>query len=158
MRKNSFPSLGKKRGLPRTVRSWEALLVVYSLVGRRPLAEKPSEDRQTRRLCPTISATLSDNLADFVARSRRDRPSILGLYIVHEGVGVGVAFVGGMLFSLRFFPSFIFGEEGIGVLWDVIYLSQAEAGGFVECLFVDAGTTYYIYVFIGQAVAQSLIE
>ena len=68
MRKNNFPLLGKKRGLPRTVRSWEALLVVYSLVGRRPLAEKPSEDRQSRRLCPTISPILSHDLAEIVLR------------------------------------------------------------------------------------------
>ena len=45
--------------------------------------------------------------------------------------------VGGMLLAHSFFPSVVFGEEGVGFGWCVVYLGQTEAVGKAECLLID---------------------
>ena len=66
--------------------------------------------------------------------------------------------VGCMLLAHCLFPSFVFGKEGIGIGWSVVYLSKAEAVGMAECLLVDTRSTYYIYILVLRAVGKCLVE
>ena len=83
---------------------------------------------------------------------------LLFLYVVNESIVLMMLLVGGMLLAHSFFPSVVFGEEGVGFGWCVVYLGQTEAVGKAECLLIDACSTYYIYILILRAVCQCFVE
>ena len=82
----------------------------------------------------------------------------LRLHIVNEGVGLVVLLVRGMLLTTHFAPSLVLGEEGVGVSWRVVNLSEAETVSKGERLFVDACATYYIYVLVSSAMGDGFFQ
>ena len=62
-----------------------------------------------------------------------------------------------VIFTTFFFPPvFVFREEGISLLWSIIYLSKTETVGNLYCLSVDAGPANDIDVFVVGAMLQGL--
>lgn len=63
-----------------------------------------------------------------------------------------------VVFTLFFSPSVKLRKECVGIFRRVLYLCKTQPVGTFYSLFVDACPTYYIYVLVGRAVGQGLVE
>ena len=80
------------------------------------------------------------------------------LDVIHERISLVMLFVRSVFLTASLVPTLVFGEEGIGLLWRVVNLGKAQSVGKWQGLLVHTGSTYYIYIFVGRAVAYCLLK
>lgn len=78
--------------------------------------------------------------------------------IIDKGVWEVVTFIFRVIFTTFFFPVVVRREESVGLCGGIVYLRQAETVRYRQCLLINTGTTYYIYIFLRGAVLQGFFK
>ena len=82
----------------------------------------------------------------------------MGSLVIYKSIFVFMTLILRMGFFVDDLPVTIVWEEGISLSGCVINLRQTETVGLADGLFIDAGSTYYIYILIRLTTLQGSVK